>query len=497
MNAKRVVSAAFSSLFALCVGAREPDVSGLRSWTFPDYTVVTHDPQAVGWIAQRTAIVDQLLVKLLDIEKRSTATPTYIYVVRKSLWQDYLQVSDAMGSQFVPTRFANYLLIGAPRDEFSVTGAVAHEYAHHFLHTQLHGGFPLWFDEGLATLVSFTEVRLDNVKVNHPYFGDYLARRIPMERLLRIDRSSPEYLSLPTTSGIHEQSWAMVHKGLIADLSFGSRMFAYLKAVDDGRPIDDAVAGSFLMSVPELDAEIFRYLHQPTFAHAEFSYRPRPLKLGAGRKLDEREALEMLATVMLDTGLHAPRLAEVVDAAQNRAPGAASVQVLKMRMAARARDDAALATLLHGLGQETPRAAIARGAGLALFERVRDEHAADSLSAAQRDAWSAQALELLDRSLAANPDDVEAAWSFGVLSARLKRDPDLALQRLQRASTLMPENADLARAKFEVTETSGRSGQNLHLLKQIAAFTSSTAERQWAKQRIASETAGPQTPPTN
>ena len=122
---------------------------------------------------------------------------------------------------------------------------------------------------------------------------------------------------------------------------------------------------------------------------------------------------------------------------------------------------------------------------------------ADSLSAAQRDAWSAQALELLDRSLAANPDDVEAAWSFGVLSARLKRDPDLALQRLQRASTLMPENADLARAKFEVTETSGRSGQNLHLLKQIAAFASSTAERQWAKQRIASETAGPQTPPTN
>lgn len=469
----------------------------MRSWTFPAYTVITHDPKAVGWIAQRTPIVDQLLVKLLDIEKRPTTTPTYIYVVRKSLWQDYLQVSDAMGSQFVPARFANYLLIGVPRDEFSVTGAVAHEYAHHFLHTQFHGGFPLWFDEGLATLVSFTEVRLNNVRVNHPFFGDYLSRRIPMERLLRIDKSSPEYLSMPTTSGIHEQSWAMVHKGLIADLSFGSRMFAYLKAVDDGRPIDEAVAQYFLMSVPELDAEIFRYLHQPAFAHAEFSYRPRPVKLGAGHELDEREALEMLATVMLDTGINTARLAEVIDAAQQRAPGAASVQVLKMRMAARAGDDAALTTQLQALGKETQRAAIARGAGLALFERVRDGHAGDSLSATQRDAWSAQALELLDRSLAANADDVEAAWSFGVLSARLKRDPDLALQRLQRASTLMPENADLARAQFEVTEASGRTSQNLHLLKQIAAFTSSTTERQWAKKRIASETAGPQTPPAN
>jgi tetratricopeptide (TPR) repeat protein len=205
----------------------------------------------------------------------------------------------------------------------------------------------------------------------------------------------------------------------------------------------------------------------------------------------------MLATVMLDTGLNAARLAEVIDAAQNRAPDTAGVQVLRMRMAARAGDDATLTTLLQALGKETRHAAIARGAGLALFERVHDEHAGVSLSASQRDTLSAQALEMLDRALAANPDDVEAAWSFGVLSAWLKRDPDLALQRLQRASTLMPENADLARAKFEVNEASGRTGQNLHLLKQIAAFTSSTAERQWAKQRIASETAGLQIPPTN
>jgi hypothetical protein len=388
----------------------------------------------------------------------------------------------------VPTRFANYLLIGAPRDEFSVTGAVAHEYTHHFLHTQLHGGFPLWFDEGLATVVSFTNVRLGTVTVGHPYFGESLSRRIPMERLLRIDKSSPEYLEMPTTSGVHEQSWAMVHKGLVDDRQFGSRMFAYLKAVDDGYPIDQAVPEYFKRSVPELDAEIFRYLHQPTFAHAEFSYQPRPVSHGAGRKLAAGEALEMLATVMLDTELNAPRLAEVIDAAQKHAPAAASVQVLRMRVAARARDDAALTTLLQALGKETQSATITRGAGLALFERVRGEHAGDSLSAAQRDALSAQALDMLDRSLAANPDDAEAAWSFGVLSARLKRDPDLALRRLQRVSASMPENADLARATFEVNEANGQTGEMIPLLKRIAAFTSSAAERRWAKQRIAAAT---------
>ena len=490
MNAKRVAAAAFSGLFALCAGAREPDVSGLRAWTFPAYTVVTHDPEAVGWIARRTPIVDQLLMKLLEIEKRPTTTPTYIHVVRKSLWQDYLQGSDAMTSEFVPTRFANYLLIGAPRDEFSVTGAVAHEYTHHFLHTQLHGGFPLWFDEGLATVVSFTQVRLGIVTITHPYFGESLSRRIPMERLLRVDKSSAEYLNMPTTSGLHEQSWAMVHKGLVDDRQFGSRMFAYLKAVDDGYPIDQAVPEYFKMSVPELDAQIFRYLHQQSFARAEFSYQPRSVTVGAGREIGEREALEMIATVMLDTGLNAPRLAEVIDAAQKRAPDAASVQVLRMRMAARARDDAALTTLLQALGQETQSAAIARGAGLALFERVRDERAGDWLSPAQRDALSVQALEMLDRSLAANPDDAEAAWSFGVLSARLKRDPDLALRRLQRVSALMPENADLARATYEVNEANGQTAQMIPLLNRIAAFTSSAAERQWAKQHIAAAKVG-------
>ncbi|MEJ0086362.1 MAG: hypothetical protein WDO72_11800 [Pseudomonadota bacterium] len=491
MNAKRVALTAFSGLFAFCAGAREPDVSGLRAWSLPEYTVVTHDPKAVGWVAQRTPIVDQLLVRLLETDKRRRATPTYIFVVRKSLWQDCFQVSDAMVSEFAPARFANYLLIGAPPDEYSVTGAVAHEYSHYFLHTQFHGGFPLWFDEGLATLVTFTQVWRGIVTVRNPYFGEHLSRRIPMERLLRIDKSSPEYLNMPTASGVHEQSWGIVHKGLIDDLKFGSRMFAYLKAVDDLQPIDAAVPEYFKMSVSELDAEITRYLHQWSFARAEFSYRaPRSVAAGAGRALGEREALEMIAGVMLDTALDAGCLAASIDAAQKRAPNAASVQVLRMRMAARARDDATLSTLLLTLGNETQDAAVARGAGLALFERVREERDGGSLTAAQRQAWSAAALEMLDRSLAANPDDVEAAWSFGVLSARLERDRELALRRLQRASELMPGNADLAKARLELYEGSGQSEQTIALLNEIAAFTDSAEVRQWAKKRIAAAKVG-------
>ena len=484
MKASQGVLAALAGVFALCAQAREPNVSGLKSYSLPAYTIITHDERDARRTVPQIASMERVLATLLKREVRATGTPTYIYIVRGSLWLNYLQPGNAIVGEFVPARFANYLLFGQVADSPGFKSEISHEYTHYFLHTQFRGGYPLWFDEGLAELMQTTRLGTGRATIGLP--REYIAPGwLPMERLLLVDKSSKEYLIEPKSFWIHQQSWAMVHKGLIAEPAFGAQLFAYLKALDDVRPIDEAVAGSFGMNVTELGRKVETYLKKRTISAAQFQFEPPPpVALGSGRKLGRREALESIATVMLDTGFNPTRVAEVIEATDKLAPDAVSVRVLRMRLAARDRDDSALQQLAMDIKPGTADLALARGTGLALFERLREEHPGDPLSATQRAAWSTHAFELLDRSLVERPDDAEAAWGFGILAARLARSPSLAMRRLQRASELMPINADLAMAKALLCETMGHSAEMIAQLAETARFSRSTEQRTWALQRI-------------
>lgn len=496
MKATRGILAAFAGVVALCAQAREPNVSGLRAYSLPTYTIITHDKHDARRTVPHIASMERVLATLLNREVRTTGVPTYVYIVRGSLWLNYLQPGNAIVGEFVPARFANYLLFGQVADSPGLSEEISHEYTHYFLQTQFRGGYPLWFDEGLAELMQTTRLGAGQATIGWPR-ETISPGWLPMERLLRVDKSSKEYLLEPSSFWIHQQSWAMVHKGFVAEPAFRAQLFAYLKAVDDLRPIDAAVADSFGMSVKELGKKIETYLKKRTVSAAQFQFDPPPpVALGNGRTLGRREALESIATVMLDTGFNARRVAEVIEAADKLAPDAVGVRVLRMRLAARDRDDSALQRLVADIKPGTADLALARGAGLALFERVREEHPGDPLSATQRAAWNTQAFELLDRSLVEQPDDAEAAWGFGFLAARLARSPSLAMRRLQRASELMPRNADLAMAKVLLCEALGHSAESIAHLAEMARFSRSAEQRAWALARIdAARTASRVAPP--
>ena len=495
MKASRGVLAALAGVAALCAQARAPNVSGLKAYSLPEYTIITHDERDARRTAPQIVSMERVLAALLKREVRATGTPTYIYIARGSLWLNYLQPGNAIVGEFVPARFANYLLFGRVADSPGLNEEIRHEYTHFFLHTQFRGGYPLWFDEGLAELMQTTRLQTGRATIGLPH-ESISPGWLPMDRLLRVDKSSREYLIEPSSFWVHQQSWAMVHKGLIAEPAFGAQLFAYLKARDDLQPIDAAVADSFGMNVKELGRKIETYLDKRTVSAAQFEFEPPPpVALGSGRKLGHREALESIATVMLDTGFNPTRVAEVIAAAGKLAPDAVSVRVLRMRLAARDRDDTTLNQLVTDISPGTSELPLARGAGLALFERVREERPGDPMSATLRAAWNAQAFELLDRSLLEQPDDAEAAWAFGILAARLQRSPSLAMRRLQRASELMPINADLAMAKALLCEAAGHSAEMIAHLAETARFSRSTEQRAWALQRLQSaRTAAPAEP---
>jgi hypothetical protein len=362
---------------------------------------------------------------------------------------------------------------------------IFHEYTHWFLHTQFAGVQPLWFDEGLAVFVETAEFRGSQVSLGEPRTM-IPQGSVAMEKLLRMDKASPEYRGRDTSHVVHRESWAMVHLGLVGDpAKFGKQMFSYLAAVHAQEPVDAAVQGSFGMTVDELGKLVHSYL----MTSSEYTIRsgfkvlrlpvdPAPsVRLPVGRTMSELESLEFIADIMLASGLHADRLQEVADAMQRVAPNTASPATLHMRMAARAGDDARLEQLIDSVSPAASGQKFLRGAGLALFERT---------GTSLREDFSIRALELLDRAIMSRPDDVEAIWAYTVLAAHLKRDMPIALRRIANARAILPSNPDLAQATALLGTAMGDAVLTNKALTDTLRYAKKPDMALWAKKRLGS-----------
>ena len=477
-------AAHFCVALALSAGAaaRVPDIDPLRSYETPSYTLIATEKFNAPAFVPLIANFEKLLAKMLATDVRPTGTPTYIYVVRARTWNRYLRPSRDIAGEFVPTRFANYLLLNADVGHTQVHAGVLHEYTHLFLRTQFGGYYPLWFDEGLAEMMSRTQMRRDLAIIGVPDPA-FASGWLPVARLLEIDKSSAEYLEAPTTEYVHRESWALMHRGLIADTNFGGGIFRYLKAVNELQPAKDAVQDSFGMSVAQLDSTLRAYLAQTSFDVGRISFEPAPpVALGQGRLLDPAEANASLARVMLDTGFNPQHVDELIDAAEIAAPGSPRVAVLRLRLAVRDRNDGEVERISQSL-LDTSAPAIARGVGLALFERVRETAPKDSLSAAAQTRIGERAFALLDRGLRADSSDPEAAWAYALLAARFKAQLDVALERLASVKERMRDNADLAMATALVYEAREEPEAMLPQIVEVARHASSIEQRRWAVRR--------------
>ncbi len=471
---KRLALACVALACAAATFAAPLKPGALREYVTPGFTLVSDDEYEARRLLRRVPSFERLLAKFLDCEPRPTGTPTYIYLVRGTVWSRYLQPSHSVIGEFVPARFASYILMATGTQR--VRQSLLHEYTHYFLHSQFRGFYPLWFDEGLAGLMESTVLRETYARVDVPSF---VAQRpwIAMPRLLTIDKSSREYLQNPLTGNVHGMSWALVHRGFVDDKKFGASILSYLRAINDLVPIEDAVQSSFGMSVASLDESMRTYLDRGRFYQSRIDFEPvTPAPAGAGRLLGAAEAYEAVARAMLDTGFNPQRLREVIDAAAAAAPGSPSVGVLRARLASRDRDDAALDSLHDAWGPGAD-ARTARGLGLALFERLRGPAGDERMPEAKRLDIEARAFALLERALAADAGDAEPAWAFALLAVHRRERLDVALQRLELAKQRVRDNADLALATALVHQAREDPAAELAALVDAARFSGSIDER--------------------
>jgi len=482
MKALQGVGAALAMAMACAALARGPAFDGYKSFAGTGYTLVARYDSDAARVALAVEKVNWLLSLMLNHDSHVQLAPTFILTVPRPVFVRYLQPGNGIIGEFVPGRFSNYLLLSAILDEYELNRALYHEYNHLFLHTRFRGAKPLWFDEGMAELIEGT--RFADTYVEVGYARNPPEKWLPFDQLLRLDKSSPEYRNLATTHLVHVESWGIVHFALLDDMDFRRQVFAFLDSLDELKPIDQAVQSSFNMTVAQLDRKVHDHMESVTLKLAHIPFAAPRREKQTGSPLTELQSILRIADAMFVSGFQPQNLHEIVEAAVRIAPDAPEVRVLQMRLAARDHDDVTLNLLSHGIASETATPALARAAGLALFERVREQNAGDPMKAEERTAIREKAMDLLGRSIVDNSGDAETVWAFGLLASELRRDLTTATRRVREVRETLPYNPDLAMAEALLSESQGDTDNAIANMTAVLRLSRVPEQRVWANAQL-------------
>ena len=316
--------------------AREPKVGKLTTYSLPGYTLISQDEKAAQRMINQLPVCQAVLASLFDQSPQPSATPTRIWIASHQVFERYLEATDFATSAFAATPAANYLLFDASVSPEMESWNACAEFSRLYIQTQFRGNTPAWFRQGLSTLMHLTDIKGAEAFIGR---RDRIAHLgwMPIEQVLSLDDAQIG----PRRSGQHfelfymfnSQSWALVHRGLIGDPGFGQQMFSYMKRIDAGESVDRAVQSSFGMSIAALDDSMRQYHAKRKFLWVTVEFeKPAYQVLPPGQVLGRGEALELLATAMLDIGLHLRHFDEVLDAAERQSPGSTAIRNLRRRV---------------------------------------------------------------------------------------------------------------------------------------------------------------------
>ena len=135
---------------------------------------------------------------------------------------------------FLPEWREQLVVAGPYRGDTDAVQVLLHEYVHFMVKNSVHRTAPIWFEEGLAELLSTATFADGHVTLGHPprralKLGP---QRVQIRRLLRAEKPWPA----PDTQRYYAQSWTLVHR-LVQHTAMAERrqLLSQLANRDTGR----------------------------------------------------------------------------------------------------------------------------------------------------------------------------------------------------------------------------------------------------------------------
>jgi hypothetical protein len=317
------------------------------------------------------------------------------------------------------------MVMNGDAEAAEATHIIFHEYTHFFLASQFTGEYPPWFNEGLAELMGFAKFTKDMAVMQIPMYRVYEARDgdwIPFERLIRVDRNSPEYRSHKLNDSFYAQAWLTVHYGLVENRDFGKNMLEYLNYLGRLRPLEEAQKLTFGTDLTAIDKQLRDYSRNERMMSGGMNLGELPVvTLPVGKPVAELDALATIADLMLETRLAPDRIRPLVESLTRREPNSARPAILAARLARLDDDpkafDAAVtrATSLLSAGDWLQRRKLAS----VMLAYALDFRPTNTRSSEDSERDLTSAMRWFGEAITHNNEDVEALWGFGAAATRL------------------------------------------------------------------------------
>jgi hypothetical protein len=425
-------------------------------------------------VARQLQAFEETLGVWLQTGDRLPDTPTRIYLLSYSDFNKYAAPRSGLGGFFQEGRFGNIMVVNAAEDFEVVRVTMFHEFVHYIQRNTGTQTYPPWYTEGYAELFSGFKLSNDKVVIGGLPTGTALRSKwIPVERLLAVKQTDPEYQTERLAPQFYGECWALVHLLLFDDKSLNAPTFKYLGNLNAGFPEPEAFATAFSFDKAELDTRLRKFIEGGRILAKVATLRDAVVvdQAPLTRLTPARADAEFYRLIW---ELDKPK--SIVDAlapkAAAEAIGDRSVRALVARIAAHQGEPMAIDDLA---------ASLAKGGINESQERI---DVADALLYSNSgDPANRQALAILGDLVQVNGAPVEAVELWASAASRAGVSTSQIVAALEPLLVRVPHDTAVLQSLARAYEVMGDKAKSRDAYNQIILVSPSPEERHWAQQQ--------------
>jgi len=470
-------------ILLMVVGLTDVHAAGWRKLHADGFTVVGDvSDRKLRAAAEDVAIFRTVIGRFVSTARQGEELPVSVFAVSGATWKKYLSPRQGVAGYFVPGAFQADIVIAADDDFEASRVTVYHEYTHFYIHNNDKFPYPVWFDEGLAQLMSTLYAARGTLYAGglppRGWLDTSKGRWIPLGQVLAATRESPEYIEHKAAPQFYGEALLLAHYLIIgAPPERRALLNKFMKhlVVDKLEP-DAATRAAFGIPLPQLEQDLLGYYRQGQFLAMVM---PDPRDRGSAGKwpiegLSEREGLDAVGHLIFRARLGPARASLVFNDVLTAEPtdrramaGMALAHELQSQPAE------ADAWLQRVATTPSPRGLPDRYCGE--IYAARSGAAGDQ---AQAEAFRDLARSCFNAARTADTEDVQSLVGLASLALADPAESERLIAPLREARARYPENAHVAYALAQSLWFVGQQREALeHLRRAIEATRDVEARR--------------------
>jgi hypothetical protein len=426
-------------------------------------------------VARQLQGFEETVGEMLLTGDRLPDTPTRIYLLGDGDFNRYAAFRPGLGGFFHEGRFQNVMVVNADKPFDFVRVAVFHEFVHYVQRSTSTQRFPPWFMEGYAELFSGFQLKGNKLSVGELPSGVRFNWMlwIPLERLLAIKQTDPEYRNEGLASQFYAESWGLVHLLLFDDKTLYAPTRRYLEYMDDGFSEPEAFSRAFPFDKAALDEHLRKFLAKRVIhikvatLHEALAVDQAPLT-----RLTPAQADTELTRMIWQLNKPKAMVDELVAKVSAERTNDPAARALVARIAAHQSDPISIDDLAESLAK-----------GGSNDPQVRID-VADALVVANKgDSANRQVLAILNDLLQSEVPPVEAVELWTIAAERIGGNDAHIVAVLQPLLIRVPHDTAALRSLARAHESLGDKTKARDTYNQIILVSHSPEERHWAQQQ--------------